>query len=54
MCYTMVVTEGVTKGESKATLQEKDREGKNKVNEHHFGISASFFGEQEWEKLLEG
>lgn len=46
----MVVTGGVTKGDTKATK----KRGKNKIHEHHFGISASFFGEQEWAKLLEG
>lgn len=30
------------------------REKKNLYEHHFFGISASFFGEQEWEKLLEG
>lgn len=41
--------------ETKVTLSEKSR-GKKKIymSTIFFGISASFFGEQEWEKLLEG
>lgn len=56
-CYAMVVTRGATKGEIKSTLEEKKKKEikkKNEIYEHHFGISASFFGEQEWAKLLEG
>lgn len=38
----------------KQKLLKKNQEEKKKTWAPFFGISASFFGEQEWEKLLEG